>query len=103
MRLVRLVLLGLPITASLSACGHSAPMTPTLSVTCNGSLSLAGAASIDVASVAGGGTLMSFPDPANPGHTGTLPVTTGQPCTIAPVLNKAGSTDGNGTGHGSSG
>lgn len=100
MRLVRLALLGLPLAASVSACGHSAPTTPTLSVTCNGSLSLAGATSIDVASVPGGGTVMSFPDPANPDHTGTLPVTVGQPCTIAPILNKAGSGDATSPGHG---
>lgn len=85
MRLIRLVLLGLPL--ALAACGHSAPSTPTLSVTCDGHLTLAGASSIDVTSGgAGKDTMLSFPDPANPGHTGTLPISDGQPCSITPVL-----------------
>ncbi len=86
MRLNSLAILVLPLAAA--ACGHSdAKSTPTLSVTCDGSLRLAGAASIDVATV-GGGTLLSFPDPANPGHTGSLPLSPGTPCTIAPVVDK---------------
>ena len=88
MRPTSLAILVLPLAAA--ACGHSdAKSTPTLSVTCDGTLRLAGAASIDVATV-GGGTLLSFPDPANPGHTGTLPLSAGTPCTIAPVIDKAG-------------
>ncbi len=87
MRLLRLALVGLPVW--LSACGHSDP-TATLSVTCGGETTLAGAASIDVAPAPGGeAALLSFPDPANPGHTGTLSVTGGHPCTITPVLAKS--------------
>ena len=86
MRLVRLVLLGLPVW--LSACGHS-ESTASLSVACGGETVLTGAASIDVAPAPGGQeTMLSFPDPANPGHVGTLPVTGGRPCTITPVLAK---------------
>ncbi len=86
MRLTLPVVLVLPLAAA--ACGHSdAKSTPTLSVTCDGTLRLAGAASIDVAST-GGGALLSFPDPANPGHTNTLPVAAGTACTIAPVIDK---------------
>lgn len=86
MRLLRLALVGLPI--GLSACGHSDP-TASLSVVCGGETTLAGAASIDVAPAPGGAsTLLSFPDPANPGRTGTLSVTGGHPCTITPVLAK---------------
>jgi len=95
MRLVRLVLLGLPV--GLSACGHSSPSTATLSVTCDGTLTLAGAASIEVATAPGGtGTVLSFPDPVNPGHTGTLPISGGRACTIAPVLGKGDTANGHG-------
>ena len=88
MRLNLLAILALPLAAA--ACGHSDnKSTPTLSVTCEGNLRLAGAASIDVATV-GGGTMLSFPDPANPGHTGTLPLSPGTPCSIAPELGKPG-------------
>lgn len=87
MRLVRLALLGLPVW--LSACGHSDP-TATLSVSCNNETSLAGATSIEVAPAPGGeAAMLSFPDPANPGRTATLPVAGGHPCTITPVLSKS--------------
>lgn len=85
MRLAWPVLLALSL--GLSACGGSAP-TATLSVKCAGSTSLAGAASIDVASdPSGKGTQLSFPDPANPGETGTITVPAGNRCTVLPILN----------------
>ena len=88
----------LVLSLAAAACGHSDnKSTPTLSVTCEGNLRLAGAASIDVAQT-NGGTMLSFPDPANPGHTGTLPVAGGVPCTIAPVIDKPA-----GSGNASSG
>lgn len=100
MRLSRPARLGLPLLGlplALSACGHSAPTTPTLSVTCNGSLMLAGAVSIDVATAPGGaGTVLSFPDPADPGHTGTLPIPPGQACSVSPVLSKPASAAADG-------
>ncbi len=86
---MRLVRLGLSLSPLLVAgCGgHSDPGTPTLTVTCNGSLSLAGAASVTVMSAPGGnGATLSFPDPVNAGQTGSLPVPAGQACTIAPTL-----------------
>ena len=87
MRGLRLVLLGLPLL--VSACGSSAA-PPALSVTCNGSLALTGATSIDVSSNSGGsGAVLTFPDPANAGHTGTIPITAGERCSIAPALNVA--------------
>ena len=100
MRLSRLAQLGLPLVGlplALSACGHSASSIPTLSVNCGGSLMLAGASSIDIATAPGGaGTVLSFPDPADPGHTGTLPIPPGQACSVSPVMNKpaSGTTDG---------
>jgi hypothetical protein len=85
MRLALPVLLALSI--GLSACGSSAP-TATLSVKCAGSTALAGAASIDVlADAPGKGTMLSFPDPANAGQTGTIPITSGNRCTVVPVLS----------------
>lgn len=83
-------MLGMPLL--LSACGH-ADSTPSLSVSCNGRLVLAGASSIDVTYLAGKSTMLSFPDPANPGHVGTLPVSDGQPCTIAPRVNPGDKSD----------
>lgn len=88
MQPIRLARDGL-LLLGLAGCGHSGPSAPTLSVSCGGSLMLAGATTIDVATAAGGrGTVLSFADPADPGHTGTLPVTPGQSCSIAPVVNK---------------
>lgn len=78
----------LAVPAALAACGHSEQVA-SLSVTCGGSLQLAGATSVQVNALATG-TQLSFPDPANPGHTGTLPVQSGQPCTIALQLDKKG-------------
>jgi hypothetical protein len=77
----------LVLSGVLSACGSSTP-TATLSVKCAGSTTLAGATSIDVLADAGGkGTVLSFPDPANAGQTGTIPITAGNRCTVLPVLN----------------
>lgn len=99
MRLLRLARLGLPLLGLplvLSGCGHAGSSTPTLSVSCGGSLMLAGATAVDVATTpGGGGTMLRFPDPANPGHTGTLPVPPGESCAISPAP-KAGSDDTSG-------
>jgi hypothetical protein len=63
------VLVGLAFV--LAGCGHSSPGPATLSVTCDGSLMLSGASTISAAA-SGAGTTLSFPDPVNPGQTGTL-------------------------------
>lgn len=97
MRWIRLALLGLP--ASLQGCGHPRPATPTLSVSCGGSLALAGAASIDVVAGSDGhGVALNFADPANPGHAGTLPVLPGRPCTITPASDSGGPATGHDAG-----
>lgn len=72
----------------LAGCGgHSDPGPPTLSVTCDNSLMLAGASQVSVLSSNGGGVAtLQFPDPANPGQTGTLPVPGGRSCVITPVV-----------------
>ena len=86
MRLVRLGLLASPLL--VAGCGHSESGTPTLTVTCNGSVSLAGAATVTVMSAPGGnGATLSFPDPVNAGQTGSLPVPAGQACTITPTAS----------------
>ncbi len=75
------------LSVALTACGSSSS-TATLSVKCAGSTALAGAASLDVlADVPGKGAVLSFPDPANAGQTGTIPITAGNRCTVLPILN----------------
>ena len=72
----------LSVLLALSACGVT-PSKPTLLVSCGGSIALAGAASIDVgADPASHTTVLSFPDPVNEGHTGTITVR--NRCTITP-------------------
>ena len=91
MRMLRWTGVALPLFL-LVGCGHSDPGPPSLSVSCDNSLMLAGAANVSVMQAPGGqGALLSFPDPANSGQTGTLPVTAGRACTITPTLG-AGKT-----------
>ncbi|MCQ8277645.1 hypothetical protein NFI95_04175 [Acetobacteraceae bacterium KSS8] len=79
----------------LAGCGHSKSGSPTLSVTCDGTLMLAGATQITAASDNGGGVAtLRFPDPANPGQTGTLPVPGGRSCVITPVVSTDGDQHG---------
>jgi hypothetical protein len=86
-RLIKLGLLGLLVP--LSACGSSAPIV-SLTLRCNGAITVAGAQSIDVAADPARGTLLSFPDPVNPGHTGAIPVAAGQKCTVTPETKVGG-------------
>jgi hypothetical protein len=82
MRLWQLGWLGLPVI--LAGCGGDKAAT-TLSVTCNGSVALVGARSVDVlGDQVNGRTTLSFPDPANPGKTGTLAVAPRDRCSISP-------------------
>jgi hypothetical protein len=79
MRRSGLVLLLLSL--AVSACSSTPPVS--LFVTCGGSTALAGAASIDVlVDPVAKSTVLSFPDPVNAGHTGTIAVTSR--CTITP-------------------
>jgi hypothetical protein len=82
MKLFQAALLTLPLL--LAGCGDSTPVT-TLSVTCGGSLSLAGAKSIDVSPDPAAGAVLSYPDPVNQGQTGNITVRPGTHCTIAPT------------------
>jgi hypothetical protein len=83
MRPWRLAWLVLPM--ALAGCGGDDKPKATLSVTCGGSVTLAGARSIDVLGDLGNGRpTLSFPDPANPGKTGTLSVAPASRCKITP-------------------
>jgi hypothetical protein len=71
----------------LLGCGGGDKPAATLSVTCDGSVALAGARSIDVlGDQVNGRTMLTFPDPANRGKTGMLPVSPRDQCTITPVV-----------------
>ena len=77
---------GLFLPVVLAGCGGDKPAA-TLSVTCGGDIVLAGARSIDVmGDPANGRAILSFPDPANPGTTGTLAVPGHERCSIAPII-----------------
>jgi hypothetical protein len=78
----RLAWLAIPL--SLAACGGS-KTAPALSVTCDGAggAQLNGAASIDVlGDEVNGHPTMNYPDPANPGKTGSISVAPHRHCTI---------------------
>ncbi len=75
------------IPLSLAACGGKTPVA-TLSVTCDGGTQLFGAASIDVpGEVTNGRPTMTFPDPVNPGKSGTIAVPAGGHCKITPQMS----------------
>jgi hypothetical protein len=83
MRLMWLLPLALPLL--LSACGSHDPAI-SLTVRCDGSIALVGAKSVDVITDSvTGNTTLSFPDPVNPDHTGTIPVTRGSRCSVGPT------------------
>lgn len=70
------------IPLSLAGCGGKSA-APTLSVNCPGGSQLFGATSIDVSgNVVNGRPTMTFPDPVNPGKTGSISVQPGADCRI---------------------
>jgi hypothetical protein len=72
------------LALSLAHCGGGKP-SRALSVTCSGGTQLVGAASIDVlGDLTDGRPIMNFPDPANPGTTGTISVQPHDRCKITP-------------------
>jgi hypothetical protein len=73
----------LAVPAVVAGCGHSSGPSG-LTVTCNGQTALVGASQVTVQlDPASKTTLLTFPDPVNEGHTGTIPVD--RRCTIAPT------------------
>ena len=78
-------LVWMTVALSLAGCGGG-KSSGTLSVTCAGGTQLVGAASIDVlGDLANGQPTMEFPDPANPGKTGTISVQPHSHCKITPA------------------
>ena len=78
-------LVWLAFVLSLAGCGGANP-SATLSVTCTGGTKLVGAESIDVlGDVVDGHPRIEFPDPANPGKTGTISVQPHSHCKITPA------------------
>ena len=74
----------LVIPLSLAACGGGKSAV-TLSVTCDGGTELFGAASIEVlGDTVDGHPTLNFPDPANPGKTGTISVRPHGHCKVTP-------------------
>lgn len=73
----------------LAACGGSSD-TGTLTLRCMGGATVVGVHQVAVTMQAAGtaatpqATLV-YPDPVNPGHTGSVGVAPGQRCTIAPT------------------
>jgi hypothetical protein len=84
MRVGRLAWLLVPCL--LAACGGS-KQEELLSVTCGSNVVLNGARSIDVlGDPVNGRTTLNFPDPVNPGQTGTIPIPPHDRCKIAPTV-----------------
>ena len=78
-------LVWMPLVLSLAGCGGG-KSPGTLSVTCAGSTQLVGAASIDVlGDLTNGQPRIEFPDPANPGKTGSISVQPHDRCKITPA------------------
>ena len=71
---------------SLAGCGGSKSSSLTLTVTCGDGTEVNGATSIDVpGDLANGRATVNFPDPANPGKTGTIAIQPGRHCKIVPA------------------
>jgi hypothetical protein len=88
MRPWHLIWLCLPV--AVAGCGGDKPAA-TISVSCGGTVALAGARSVDVlGDPVNGKTTLSFPDPANPGQTGTLVVPSHNKCSISPTTGSGG-------------
>jgi hypothetical protein len=88
MRSWQLIWLSLPVF--LAGCGGDKPAA-TVSVSCGGTVALAGAGSVDVlGDPVNGKTTLSFPDPANHGQTGTLVVPSHDKCSISATTGSGG-------------
>lgn len=73
------------ILLPLAGCGGEKAVT-TLSIACGGTTQLYGASSVDVlGDLQNGHPTLAYPDPVNPGKTGTIMVQPGERCTITPA------------------
>jgi len=72
----------------LGGCGGSGTPSVTVSIACGGHTELYGAASVDVlGEMQNGRVTLAYPDPVNPGKTGTIAVPPGERCTITPAVS----------------
>jgi hypothetical protein len=72
------------LVPTLAGCGGGKSAS-TLSVTCTSGTQLVGAASLDVpGDLTDGQPKIEFPDPANPGHIGTIQVGAHDHCKVTP-------------------
>jgi hypothetical protein len=73
------------LVLSLAGCGGG-KSAGSLSITCTGGTQLVGAVSIDVlGDLSDGRPRIEFPDPANPGKTGTISVQPHAHCKVSPA------------------
>jgi len=73
---------------ALAGCGGSKSAV-TLTVTCGDGTEVIGAVSVDVpGDLANGRATLNFPDPTNPGKTGSISIQPGRHCTIVPTAGK---------------
>jgi len=80
-------LIWLILALSLVGCGRDKPSS-TISVTCEGGVQLVGATSVDVlGDLSDGRPTMKFPDPANPGKTGSISIQPHDHCKITPTAS----------------
>ncbi|HUB10461.1 MAG TPA: hypothetical protein VMB34_00770 [Acetobacteraceae bacterium] len=79
-------LVWLALALPLAGCGGG-KATATLSVTCGENTQLYGAVSIEVpGDLENGHSVLDYPDPVNPGKTGTIEVQPGNRCKITPAV-----------------
>ena len=75
---------GIALSLLVAGCGGS-KTSATLSVVCGSGTQLVGATSIDVmGDLVNGRPVMEFPDPANPGKTGSIAVQPHDNCKVTP-------------------
>jgi hypothetical protein len=71
---------------TLAGCGGGSKSAVKLTVTCGDGTEVIGAMSVDVpGELANGRATLNFPDPTNPGKTGSIAIQPGKHCKIVPA------------------
>lgn len=88
----RIKLVGLGLLAGLSGCGDGSSGPGTLTISCGDGVSVVGVERANIAAPEPGNpaapaTTVTYPDPVNTGHTGSLTLGPGQKCTIRPTTS----------------